>query len=234
MKLLLTDSGITNNSIRQALIYLLGKPLAESSLVFVPTAMYALPGGTGYVGEILKGLIEDGWKSVSVLELTALPSTLEEYWLPTLEAADAIMVSGGGTAYLSYWMYKSGLADKLPPLLDKLVYIGFSAGSQIVSHSVQFDADTLAEKGYYYDAVYDEAAPPNAGSDKTLKLVDFVYRPHVGSDYFPNITFENMERDAAALGVPMYVTDDQTAIVVTDKGTRVVSEGVWKLFGGQG
>ncbi len=231
MKLLLTDSGITNDSIRQALETMLGKPIAESRLVFVPTALYAMPGGMGYVWEILQGLADMGWDALSVLELTTLPSTPEACWVPTMEAADAIMVSGGNTGYLSYWMHESGFAQRLPAFLADMVYIGFSAGSQVVTHSLQFDPDTLAEKGVYYDAAYDEAAPPRAGSHKTLKLVDFVIRPHVNSDDFPNITFENMEKAATALEVPMYVIDEQTAIAVTDGRVEVVSEGVWKLFG---
>src|SRR5579864_702686 len=45
MKFLLTSSGISNNSIRNALVDLLGKPIAESSALCIPTAAYACPGG---------------------------------------------------------------------------------------------------------------------------------------------------------------------------------------------
>ncbi len=46
MKLLLTSAGITNASIRDALIDLLGKPIAESSALCIPTASYGhAPGG---------------------------------------------------------------------------------------------------------------------------------------------------------------------------------------------
>jgi hypothetical protein len=45
MKLLLTSAGISNVSIRDALVEFLGKPIAEASALFVPTAIYALPGG---------------------------------------------------------------------------------------------------------------------------------------------------------------------------------------------
>ena len=62
MKVLLTSAGISNTSIRNALVDLLGKPIAESSALFVPTAIYALANG----GKL-------GWKSLGGLELTALP-----------------------------------------------------------------------------------------------------------------------------------------------------------------
>ena len=40
MKLLLTSVGITNGSIRAALVDLLGKPFAETKALCVPTAIY--------------------------------------------------------------------------------------------------------------------------------------------------------------------------------------------------
>jgi hypothetical protein len=44
MKLLLTSAGINNTSIRTALVDLLGKPIAESSALCIPTASYAMGG----------------------------------------------------------------------------------------------------------------------------------------------------------------------------------------------
>ena len=40
MKFLLTSAGVTNASIHDALIDLLGKPIAESSALCIPTASY--------------------------------------------------------------------------------------------------------------------------------------------------------------------------------------------------
>jgi hypothetical protein len=42
MKLLLTSSGIKNTSIHHALEALLGKPIAESSALYIPTAVTAI------------------------------------------------------------------------------------------------------------------------------------------------------------------------------------------------
>ncbi|MBS2966914.1 hypothetical protein KGA66_28025 [Actinocrinis puniceicyclus] len=44
MKLLLTSGGVSNQSIRDALVDMLGKPIAESTALCIPTAMYAMPG----------------------------------------------------------------------------------------------------------------------------------------------------------------------------------------------
>jgi dipeptidase E len=230
MKLLLTALGITNDSIRRTFENMLNKPISQSNVVCIPTAVYALVGGSGYAWQVLRDLADMKWQEFGVLELTAMPSLMEEHWLPTLQAADVIWVGGGNTIYLSYWMQKSGLAEKLPELLRKAIYVGVSAGSMIMTHSLNINHEELAETGIYYDDEYDEAAPPNAGSDKTLKLVNFVLRPHLNADYFPSATLENMEKWAAKVDVPLYAIDDQTAIKVDDGTVEVISEGKWKLF----
>jgi dipeptidase E len=156
MKLLLTSSGITNDSIRQALVDLLGKPFNETKALCIPTAIYAVPDSLNYSWQMLRAL-ELGWQDYGVLELTALPSLLEEHWLPAVEAADVIIVGGGITAYLSYWLHESGLAQKLPELLKTKVYVGASAGSMVVTHHLSFNRDKLEKTGIYYDDDYDEA-----------------------------------------------------------------------------
>ncbi len=55
MRALLTSSGIRNGSIRNALVDLLGKPIAESSALFIPTASYPFPGGPGMAWRAICG-----------------------------------------------------------------------------------------------------------------------------------------------------------------------------------
>ncbi len=90
MKLLLTSAGIKNPSIHDALVGLLGKPIAESSALCIPTATYAFPGGAGSAWRLISGraatpLCELGWQSLGVLELTALPSIDENHWVPMVQ-----------------------------------------------------------------------------------------------------------------------------------------------------
>ena len=47
MKFLLTSAGIKNKSIHDALVDMLGKPIAESNALCIPTAMYDTPGRCG-------------------------------------------------------------------------------------------------------------------------------------------------------------------------------------------
>lgn len=89
MKLLLTSGGVTNDSIRDALVDMLGKPIAESAALCIPTAMYGHPSvGPGVMPwEFIAGrspnpMVDLGWKSVGVLELSALPSLETDHWVP--------------------------------------------------------------------------------------------------------------------------------------------------------
>ena len=134
MKLLLTSSGITNRTIENALVDLLGKPVAESKALFVPTGIYPFRGGPFYAWNPIGGpsaprMCQLGWKAVGLLELTALTSIVRENWVSAVEEADVILVWGGDPLFLAYWMAESGLTDLLPTLSNRLVYVGVSAGA---------------------------------------------------------------------------------------------------------
>lgn len=49
-----------------------------------------------------------GWKSVGVLELTALPSIEKASWVSWVREADALLVNGGDALYLGHWMRELG------------------------------------------------------------------------------------------------------------------------------
>ena len=105
MNCLLTSSGIRNKSILDALVDLLGKPIAESNALFIPTAIYPFPGGAGMAWQAICGkspssLCQLGWKSLGVLELTALPSIDKKAWVPSVEDTDALLFWGGDPLYL--------------------------------------------------------------------------------------------------------------------------------------
>jgi dipeptidase E len=224
MKLLLTSSGISNPSIEDALVELLGKPIAESSALIVPTAIYPFREGPSGAWRAICGKTDRpfgglGWKSLGVLELTALPSIEEESWVPVVRETDALLVWGGHVMYLCYWMRQSGLADLLPSLSD-LVYVGVSAGSIVTTPyngDVEFNLQTLPE-----------GSDVAREGDRALGLVDFTVRVHVDREGFESMA--DVEKWAAGIPVPTYAIDDETAVRVIDGGPEVVSEGNWKLF----
>jgi dipeptidase E len=219
VKLLLTSAGVTNPSIHSALVDLLGKPIADSTALCIPTAQYGHPAVTPtMVRRFISGTSELpmcslGWKSVGVLELTALPSVGEERWVPWVREADVLLVAGGDAAYLGHWMRRSGLAALLPTLHDT-VWVGLSAGSMVLTPRVGQD--------------FVQWQSPSG--DQTLGVVDFSICPHVNGDDRPENTIAEAERWAVGLSNPGYVVDDDTAIRVVDGRADVVSEGRWTFL----
>ena len=220
MKLLLTSAGVKNTSIHDALVDLLGKPIAESSALCIPTAAYGHPqavrawhGGSS-AGRAPAPMCELGWKSMGVLELTALPSIDDDNWVPLVRETDVLLVNGGDPMYLCHWMRESGLADLLP--------------------SLQRHGLRGAERREHGDD------PPHRGGLRQLEAARR-WRRHAGNRRFldlpaprsPGFAGQHHGRRRKMGGGhagPAYAIDDQTAIKVVDGTVDVVSEGHWKLF----
>jgi dipeptidase E len=220
MKLLLTSAGIKNASIHSALLELLGKPIAESDALCIPTALYGHPmAGPRQAWRFISGqeprspMVGLGWKSLGVLELTALPSLDEERWVPLVREADVLLVDGGDAAYLCHWMRACGLADLLESLRET-VWVGVSAGSMVMTPRIG-------------DEFVNWQSP---AGDRTLGVVDFSIYPHLENPDLPGNTLAAAERWAAGMPGPAYAIDDETAIKVVDGALDVVSEGHWKLL----
>jgi dipeptidase E len=220
MKLLLTSAGIKNTSINDALVGLLGKQIADSNALCIPTAGYGHPQGSpGGAWRFITGrastpMCELGWKSLGVLELTALPSIDNERWVAWVQQTDVLLVNGGDALYLCHWMRQSGLTDLLPSL-GNTVWVGLSAGSMVMTPRIGHDF-----VGW----------KPPSGDDSTLGIVDFSIFPHLDHEDLPDNSMANAEKWAAGIAGPAYAIDDQTAIKVADGTVEVVSEGHWKLF----
>lgn len=219
MKLLLTSAGIKNPAIDAALVELLGKPIAESDALAIPTASY---GHSSYAGarRFVTGenpncpMVELGWKSVGLLEVAALATANRERWIAAIEAADVLLANGGDALYLAHHMRACGL-DELLPTLDT-VWCGFSAGSMVMAPRIGVDFKVWE---------------PPGGGDKALGIVDFAIFPHLDHPILPENTTAHAERWAAGLDCPAYAIDDDTAIVWIDGVVDVVSAtGHWRLF----
>ncbi|MFC5791716.1 peptidase E [Agromyces tardus] len=217
MKLLLTSGGITNPTISQALVDLLGKPISDSIALCVPTAQWGYPRHQPVsVPDFLHGrawgcMTSLEWKSLGVLELTALTTIGAERWVPWVREADALLVAGGEATYLCHWMRESGLADLLPSLVDT-VWVGVSAGSMVMTPRI---GSTFVEW-------------PSATDDRMLGVVDFSIFPHL--DVFPENSLAEAEQWSAGIGGKAYALDDQSAITVNGGTVEVVSEGHWTLL----
>lgn len=218
MKLLLTSGGVTNPTIREALVEMLGKPIEEADALVIPTAQWGHPfcspqsawrtvAAQPPGGPALTGL---GWRSLGMLELTALPSIDHERWRPWVTEADVLLVDGGEAIYLAHWLRESGLAELLPSLSDT-VWVGVSAGSMVLTPRVGMQ---------FVDWRPDEG-------DDALGVVDFSIFPHLDYPGWESNTLEQAHRWAAEIDGPAYALDDQSAISVVDGVTRILSEGTW-------
>src|SRR5438552_18024922 len=108
-----------------------------------------------------------GWKSLGVLELTALPSIKKEYWMPAVQETDALLVWGGSPVYLCYWMRQSGLADLLPSLRPETVYVG-TRGSALAATTDLGGASC-------------DGSDTISGRDRTRGLAGVSVSPHRGA-----------------------------------------------------
>jgi dipeptidase E len=220
VKLLLTSAGVKNVSIHNALVEMLGKPIAECNALCIPTANYGHVGGMARAYSFISGvgsstpMVELDWKSMGVLELTTLPSLPREHWVPFVLASDVLLVNGGDPMYLYYWIRESGLAELFPSLDDK-VWLSLSAGSLVMAPRIGMDFVTWQIPG---------------GGDETLGVVDFAICPHLDHPELPNNTMADAQEWAERMSMPCYAIDDETAIRVLDGEIDVISEGHWKLF----
>jgi dipeptidase E len=208
MKLLLTSAGITNKSLENALKKLVK---GEIKIAFIPTAANEGNEDKNWFNENLNECRKLG--KVEVADI----SEEKKEWLPKLEKANVIFVGGGDTTYLMNWILKSGLADELPRLLKRKIYVGISAGSLVLSRDIQGKSEHLYG---------DETENPPKG----LNYINFQIRPHLNSPYFPKIRDKNLRELSKNLAGDLYALDDDSGILYDNGTIEVISEGHWMKY----
>jgi dipeptidase E len=220
MRLLLTSAGLRNQTLRQALSDLLGKPFSTANIVYVPTASVAEPGDHGWFVADLNRLHGLGWHEFDILELNGLPRRMV---LDRLLHADVIYVEGGSHYHLARSISGNGLADGLVEALEHRVYVGVSAGSMIFSrHLDERSASVFGDVADLHVLGATTLEPP-------LGLFDWYLKPHLYSADFPGRGDAWADRIAAQADFPVYFIDDETAVRVDGDKTDVVSEGRWRF-----
>ncbi len=219
MDYLLTSGGVQNPSIHNALREMLTKPIEECHAIAITTASYALGRGTDLAVNFIQGkdeapMVDLGWKSVGLLELSAVSVIDPAIWQPAVEQADVILVNGGDPLFLHHWFVESGFDRMLPNLTG--VYVGMSAGSMILTPRIGTD--------------FVEWKKTPEQSDATLGLVDFSIFPHLDHPQLPDNHLQAAKSWAETLTNPAYAIDDATAIRVIGSNVDVISEGKWVQF----
>lgn len=217
MKLLLTSSGITNDSIAKALLELANKAPGEINIAFVPTAANVEPGDKDWLINDLSNLVKQNYKSIDIVDFSAVG---KDVWLPRLQAADILFFGGGNTFHLMRCLKKYGLADLLPELLKTRVYVGISAGSTVTNKDLFLRTSQIL----YGDDLNESE---NLAS---LNFVDFYFLPHLNSEYFPKLRKKNIEEAITGISEKVYALDDNSALKVVDGQVEIISEGKYFVF----
>jgi len=226
MRMLLTSNGVANDDIRDALVDLLGKPIADSRVMVVIDAILGFPGDSSKLVEHLAGLRCLGWAEFDVASLFAGPATLVE---SRLRSADVILGYGGSNLWAAHAWQASGLSPVLAELLDQKVYVGWSAGSMIFARKLDRwpadfdDQDELELFGL-------EAATP------AVALFDWFFAGHLGADWMPATAQKRLARGAELSRQEVWFVDDDSALLIRDPAAEpvVVSSGHWLRFGADG
>ncbi len=218
MKLLLTSNGLSNQSIAKALFEMVGKPAAETTIAFIPTAVNVGRSDKGWFVNDLNNLDKQGLKCLDIVDISALPKNI---WLPRLEAADVLFFSGGNTYHLMRWLDESGLSELLPELLKTRVYAGISAGSIVTNPSLALSSK---DKKIYYEEQF------GYNNDKGLGFVDFYFRPHFNSPSFPHASKEYLESIAKDIPGVIYALDNESAVSFVDGKIEIISEGEYLIL----
>ncbi len=217
MRLLLTSAGLTNESITNALIDLVGKKAGDISLVFIPTASNIEKGDKGWLIDDLINLKKQNFKSIDIVDISALKKKI---WLEKFESADILIFGGGNTYHLMKWIKKSGLKKILPKLLKTKVFFGISAGSMVTSKNLGTDI----EKN-----LYEEKSNLNKNMPG-LNFINFYFLPHLNSSYFPKLN-ENVIKDMVKdIKEKIYIMDDNSALKIIDTKVEIISQGKYIIL----
>src|SRR3990167_10147709 len=214
MKLLLTSGGLMNDSIISALKDLTQKSFSKLNLAFVPTASNMEEGDKWWLINDLEICKKLGFKTIDIVDISALPKNV---WQKRLEIADIFLFEGGNTYHLMYWIIKSGLRNLLSKLLKTKVYVGISAGTIVTTPSLILSSSEKQPLKEIGESIYDEG----------LGLVNFLVEPHINNSYFPELTFDYVEKKSRKIPHEIYALDDNSAIKVDGADIQVVSEGKW-------
>lgn len=214
MKLLLTSAGLTNNTLVQALKDLVEKPFSDLNVTYIPTAANVEDVDKWWVVEDMQRVQQLGWKYFDIVDFSAVP---KDIWLPRLERADVVVVGGGSSYHLMHAIESLDNKEDFINLLQRKVYVGISSGSMITAQIAQFGWD---------EEFYGIQTPVKIGNG--LKFVDFYIMPHWGEEDFSKVTKENIAKIAKQIASPVYLIDNQTAIMIVDNKLTVVSEGTWQ------
>jgi dipeptidase E len=211
MKLILSSFGVTNQTIANSLINLVGKNPSETKIGFIPTAMNVEPGDKDWFFSQIDTLHKFGYNYIDIVDISAS----DVNWRERLSQADVIFVSGGNTFHLLKCIRETGFDVWFKQNLNKYVYVGSSAGGIICTPTIAIAAVEPGDVNVH-----------NLTDLTAMNLVDFEVSPHV-PDMLP---YENNEAYAKTIKNTLYALDDDSAIEVIDGSMKILTEGEYRKY----
>ena len=212
MKFLLTSSGINNDDIALSLSSLVGKPLKETNILFVPTAANTEGEDKRWLIGNLTDLQKYNFKSIDILDIAAVSS---DVWKKRFMEKDVICFGGGNEKYLAEIFDTGAMKDFLQELSDTKVYVGISAGSMVTGNFMPHKL---------YPSIFPEETF-GEGVQRAMGLHHFCFIPHLNSNYFAHVRKENLERLKDDFTTDVYSTDDETALQINGTLVTIVGKG---------
>lgn len=212
MKLLLTSAGITNDSIANALDGLVGKPRQDVKIGYIPTAANMESGNKDWYIAQLTNLHNHGFDWIDIVEI----ADSDVDYGQRLSEVDVIFVSGGNTFHLLNKYRETGFGKWLEEVLKTKVYVGVSAGSIVMTPSIE--VANIPPRDQNYNEIKDLSG---------MNFVDFEVEPHCEGD-----RFKVVEEYSKTTGKSIYAIDDDSVVMINDNEVSVISEGEWKYYNG--
>lgn len=105
-----------------------------------------------------------------------------------LDEIGSLWLTGGNSYWLRHLMGVSGLAHELPDRLseDSLTLGGYSAGPIALGRSL--DLSLKASDNPDFDVVFNNPKLKGKATSEGLGITPFTFLPHIGNDYFPDLT----------------------------------------------
>ena len=218
MKYFLTSSGLKNDDLAEGLSTLLGKPLSDTSVLFVPTAANTEGGDKRWLIDNLKEFEKYNFASIDILDISAVTPDM---WQKRMKEKDVICVGGGNEVYLAEVFKNHSMKEFLATLPDTKVYMGISAGSMVTG--------VLMPKDLYPEIFPEEdfGTPTAPG----MEIHPFCFIPHLNSSFFAHIRKGVLEKMKKLFPSSVYALDDGTALAIDEGGIKIVGGGEYWVKG---
>jgi len=205
--LLLTSAGM---EVKDEILKILPKSPEQTRVAYITTAANPAP-NPWWVDEDKKRMEKVGLQVTNIDIKDKKESELQEL----LKGFDVIFVQGGNTFYLLKYVRESGFDTVVKELLEQgVIYIGVSAGSQIIGSSVEV-------AGWYYHLL-------GGPDENTVGLTDFIGMNLVPFQIFVHYIPQDakeVKRQREKSQHPVRILTNNQAFLVQDDTITLVGKG---------